>query len=72
MKKVETGLVLVRDTKFDKIRRKIMMFFYGKDYKMMEMYGELMKVNRPSNVIIPKPTNLTFHGKRNIMEEDEL
>lgn len=56
--KKETGLILVKDTKFDKIRRKLMLFIYGKDYKTMERYSQLMKVNRPTNVVIPKPTKL--------------
>ena len=56
--KKETGLILVKDTKFDKIRRKIMLFIYGKDYKTMERYSQLMRVNRATNVIIPKPRKL--------------
>ena len=53
-KKIETGLIVVKQTKFDKIRRKLMMFFYGKDYKIIEQYQQLLKVNRPKNIIIPK------------------
>ena len=53
-KKMETGLIVVKHTKFDKIRRKIMMFFYGKDYKIIERYQQLVKINRPKNIIIPK------------------
>ena len=30
------------------------MFFYGKDYKIFENYQQLIKVNRPQNIIIPK------------------
>ena len=56
--KKETGLILVKDTKFDKIRRKIMLLIYGKDYKTIERYSQLMRVNRPTNVVIPKPTKL--------------
>ncbi len=53
-KKMETGLIVVKQTKFDKIRRRLMMFFYGKDYKIIEQYQQLLKVNRPKNIIIPK------------------
>lgn len=53
-KKIETGLIVIKQTKFDKIRRKLMMFFYGKDYKIIEQYQQLLKVNRPKNIIIPK------------------
>ena len=51
---METGLIVVKQTKFDKIRRRLMMFFYGKDYKIIEQYQQLLKVNRPKNIIIPK------------------
>ena len=53
--KDETGLILVRETKFDKIRRKLLMFFWGKDYEIIQNFDELFKVNRPKNIIIPKP-----------------
>ena len=53
-KKMETGLIVIKQTKFDKIRRRLMMFFYGKDYKIIEQYQQLLKVNRPKNIIIPK------------------
>ena len=53
-KKIETGLIVIKNTKFDKIRRGLMMFFYGKDYEIIEKYQQLIKVNRPKNIIIPK------------------
>ena len=53
-KKMETGLVVIKNTKFDKIRRSIMMLFYGRDYETFEKYQQLVKVNRPKNIIIPK------------------
>ena len=53
--KNETDLILVRETKFDKIRRKLLMFFWGKDYEIIQNFDELFKVNRPKNIIIPKP-----------------
>ena len=59
--KKETGLVLVRDTKFDKIRRRILMLFWGKDYEILQNFENMFKVNRPTNVIIPK----VIKGKRN-------
>ena len=59
--KNETGLVLVRDTKFDKIRRRILMLFWGKDYEILQNYENMFKVNRPTNVIIPK----VIKGKSN-------
>ena len=53
-KKMEIGLIVIKQTKFDKIRRGLLMFFYGKDYKIFENYQQLMNVNRPKNIIIPK------------------
>lgn len=53
-KKMETGLIVIKQTKFDKIRRSLLMFFYGKDYKIFENYQQLFEVNRPKNIIIPK------------------
>ena len=51
---METGLIVIKQTKFDKIRRGLLMFFYGKDYKIFEKYQQLIKINRPKNIIIPK------------------
>lgn len=53
-KKMETRLIVIKQTKFDKIRRGLMMFFYGKDYEIIDKYQQLLKVNRPRNIIIPK------------------
>ena len=53
-KKMETGLIVIKHTKFDKIRRGLMMLLYGKDYKIIEQYRQLIKINRPKNIIIPK------------------
>ena len=61
--KKETGLVLVRDTKFDKIRRRILMLFWGKDYEILQNFENMFKVNRPTNVIIPKVINTSASVK---------
>ena len=53
-KKMETGLIVIKQTKFDKIRRGLLMFFFFFDYKIFENYQQLMNVNRPKNIIIPK------------------
>ena len=57
----ETGLILVRDTKFDKIRRKLLILFWGKDYEILQNFENMFKVNRPTNVIIHK----VIKGKSN-------
>ena len=51
---METGLIVIKQTKFDKIRRSLLMFFYGKDYEIIEHYEQLLRVNRPKNIVIPK------------------
>lgn len=53
-KKMETGLIVIKQTKFDKIRRGLLMFFYGKDYKIFENYQRLITITRPKDIIIPK------------------
>lgn len=53
-RKKETGLILIKDTKFDKIRRKILMLFWGKDYEILQNFESMFQINRPKNVIIPK------------------
>ena len=57
----KTGLILVRDTKFDKIRRRLLMLFWGKDYEILQNFENAFKVNRPMNVIVPK----VIKGKSN-------
>ena len=47
----KTGLILVKDTKFDKIRRKLLMFFWGKDYKIIEEFQSIIQVKRQKNII---------------------
>ena len=70
--KNETGLILVRETKFDKIRRKLLMFFWGKDYEIIQNFDELFKVNRPKNIIIPKPIKgKSGHQGHSILSEKD-
>ena len=60
----KTGLILVKDTKFDKIRRKLLMFFWGKDYKIIEEFESIIQVKRPKNIIIPKEIGKTCKGEK--------
>ena len=53
-KKMETGLIVIKHTKFDKIRRGLLMFFFFLYYKIFENYQRLIEINRPKNIIIPK------------------
>ena len=62
VKKIETGLIIVKETPFDKIRRKILNIIYGKDYKILQEFENLMKTNRPKNIIIPK--SIKFHKEK--------
>lgn len=53
-KQNRTSLIIVKNSPFEKIRINLLKFFYGKDYKMIYDFENLIKVNRPKNVIIPK------------------
>ncbi len=63
VKKIETGLIVVKETAFDKIRRKILNIIYGRDYIILQEFENLMKTNRPKNIIIPKSINFN-KGKK--------
>ena len=52
--KKERGLIVVKSTKFDKIRRKIMTFLWGNEYELIEYYEQLIQRTRPKKIIIPK------------------
>lgn len=52
--KKETGLIVVKSTKFDKIRRRIMTFLWGSEYELIEYYEKLVQRTRPKKIIIPK------------------
>ncbi len=55
----QTSLIIVKNSPFEKIRINLLKFIYGKDYKMIYNFENLIKVNRPKNVIIPKSCNYT-------------
>ena len=55
-KKIETGLIVVKEDIFTKIRRNIFAIFFSKEAKLLDMMAEL---ERPRNqvcgkIIIPK------------------
>lgn len=55
-KKLETGLIIVKDDVFTKIRKNIFSMFFKKEQRLLEMIYEL---ERPKNtitgkIIIPK------------------
>ena len=52
--KLETGLIVVKETKFDKIRKYLISIFFKNEQKMIIEFEELMHINRPKNIIIPK------------------
>lgn len=61
MKKViETGLIIRKETKFDKIRDALLNLFFHEEYEMMQKLEELLKVNRidSSKIVIPKEIKL--------------
>ena len=56
-KKIETSLIIRKETKFDYIRKKLLMLFFGKESKTLGMFDELIvrKNNIDKNkIIIPK------------------
>lgn len=55
-KKIETGLIIVKEDIFTKIRRNIFAIFFSKEAKLLDMMAE---IERPRNqvygkIIIPK------------------
>ena len=62
--KIETRLILVKETKFDKIRKHLLKMFFKKDYEIINKFQELIEIKRPKNIIIPKEI-----GKNTIKKE---
>ena len=62
--KLETGLIVVKETKFDKIRKYLISIFFKNEQKMIIEYEELMHINRPKNIIIPKEIGKTCKGEK--------
>ena len=51
----EKGLVIRKETIYDKIRKNLFAFIYAKDYEMMQRLDELIMPKRPNKeIIIPK------------------
>lgn len=55
-KKIETGLIVVKDDIFTKIRRNIFSLFFSKEAKLLEMINEIERPRNQVNgkIIIPK------------------
>lgn len=56
-KRIETGLIIRKETKFDYIRKKLLLLFFGKESKTLGMLEELIfrKENIDKNkIVIPK------------------
>lgn len=55
-KVLETGLIIRKESKFDKIRKKLLMLFFKEEYLIMEQLDSLVKPKKinPQNIIIPK------------------
>ena len=62
--KLETGLIVVKETKFDKIRKYLISIFFKNEQKMIIEFEELMHINRPKNIIIPKEIGKTCKGEK--------
>lgn len=55
-RKIETGLIIVRDDIFTKIRRHIFAMFFSKESKLLDMLAEIEKPRNYTygKIIIPK------------------
>ena len=53
---LETRLIIRKESKFDKIRKRLLMIFFKDEYFLMEQFNELIRPKRikPKNIIIPK------------------
>ena len=55
-KVLETGLVLRKESKFDKVRKMILKIFFSKEYFLEQDFEDLIKVKKMdiSKIIIPR------------------
>lgn len=55
-KVLETGLIIRKESNFDKIRKSIYKIFFKKEYLLEMEINNITKVNRPNpnNIVIPK------------------
>lgn len=55
-KVMQTSLVIKKESKFDKVRKSLFMFFFKEQYFLMQELELLTKPRRPQrqNIIIPK------------------
>ena len=53
---LETGLIIRKESNFDKIRKSIYQIFFKKEYLLEMEINNITKVNRPNpnNIVIPK------------------
>ena len=57
MKRIEeTSLVIMKETKFDKIRDALFNLFFHEEYEMMQRLDKLLEVKRvePNQIVIPR------------------
>ena len=55
-KVLETGLIIRKESNFDKIRKSTYQIFFKKEYLLEMEINNITKVNRPNpnNIVIPK------------------
>lgn len=63
---LETRLIIRKESKFDKIRKRLLMIFFKDEYFLMEQFNELIRPKRikPKNIIIPKEIGKNKEQKR--------
>lgn len=59
-KKIETGLIVVKDDIFTKMRKSLFSFFFGEENKLLDMVYEMERPRNKTNgnIIIPKEIKL--------------
>lgn len=60
--RIETGLIVRKETIYDKMRKHLLYLVYGKDYPIIQRLDALMKPKRPkqNTIIIPKEMRKDF------------
>ena len=59
-KKIETGLIVVKDDIFTKIRKNLFSFFFRDENRLLDMFYEMERPRNKTNgkIIIPKEIKL--------------
>lgn len=64
-KVLETGLIIKRESNFEKIRKSIYQIFFRKEYLLEMEINNIIKVNKPNqkNIVIPREIKSEKHKR---------